>query len=97
MKCLVPSCDNDARSEEHMCRPCFDFLTTGIHGCSQVETNVLKVLPSPVPVGRRVPVNDYWSEDPAMPLADWQHEVANGDTRQGYWEWVLAQKGELEL
>lgn len=33
----------------------------------------------------------YWqSEDPDFPFADWQKEVANGDTRAGYWEWAQA-------
>ncbi|MGE4306678.1 MAG: hypothetical protein AB7E24_21920 [Novosphingobium sp.] len=31
-----------------------------------------------------------WSEDPEYPLADWQAEVANDDTRLGYWAWVAA-------
>ena len=22
------------------------------------------------------------------PVADWKYEIANGDTRLGYWEWV---------
>ena len=30
----------------------------------------------------------YWSEHPEAPLADWQYEVASGDTRVGYWTWV---------
>lgn len=30
-----------------------------------------------------------------FPLSDWQYEVANGDTRRGYDDWVLAQV-ELE-
>ena len=34
---------------------------------------------------------DYWNdEDPDYPASDWQYEVANGDTRRGYWEWVEA-------
>ena len=34
---------------------------------------------------------DYWKdEDPDFPLSDWQMEVANGDTRSGYWEWAQA-------
>jgi hypothetical protein len=32
----------------------------------------------------------YWNEHPEYPVADWQYEVANGDTRKGYWEWVSA-------
>jgi len=31
----------------------------------------------------------YWEGDhPDYPVTDWQYEVSNGDTRQGYWEWV---------
>lgn len=35
-----------------------------------------------------------WGEHPELSMREWQHEVANGDTRQGYWEWVQHQ---LEL
>ena len=35
----------------------------------------------------------YWNEDSKFPVADWQYEVANGDTRLGYWDWVYAQGG----
>lgn len=31
---------------------------------------------------------DYWEPLPDHPLEDWQLEVANGDTRLGYWQWV---------
>lgn len=30
----------------------------------------------------------YWGEHPQYPVGDWQLEVANDDTRQGYWEWL---------
>lgn len=30
----------------------------------------------------------YWSSHATCSLADWQYEVANGDTRASYWEWV---------
>ncbi len=29
----------------------------------------------------------YWEERPGNPIADWQYEVRNGDTRRGYHEW----------
>jgi len=29
-----------------------------------------------------------WGEHEAYPAEDWQFEVANGDTRTGYWPWV---------
>ncbi len=35
--------------------------------------------------------NDFWSEYEEYPIEDWKNEVANGDTRNGYWEWVEAQ------
>lgn len=31
---------------------------------------------------------DPWAEDADYPVADWQHEVANGYTRSGYVDWV---------
>lgn len=31
-----------------------------------------------------------WGESPSYPSADWKYEVANGDTRLGYWQWVAA-------
>jgi len=31
-----------------------------------------------------------WGAHPKYPVWDWQYEVANGDTRLGYWEWVLS-------
>lgn len=30
-----------------------------------------------------------WAAHPDYPMADWYYEVANGDTRLGYWEWVV--------
>jgi hypothetical protein len=30
----------------------------------------------------------HWGKHDAHPVQDWQHEVANDDTRLGYWEWV---------
>ena len=29
-----------------------------------------------------------WASHPTYPVADWQYEVANGDTRQGYRSWL---------
>lgn len=37
-----------------------------------------------------------WGEIPALPRADWQYEVANGDTVQGYWEWALAKAESMQ-
>lgn len=32
-----------------------------------------------------------WGEHPLHKVADWQLEVANGDTRAGYWDWVISE------
>lgn len=31
-----------------------------------------------------------WKNHPDYSAADWVYEVTNGDTRLGYWDWVLA-------
>jgi hypothetical protein len=33
----------------------------------------------------------YWGDHPNYPSDEWQDEIANGDTRLGYWEWVAKQ------
>jgi hypothetical protein len=35
---------------------------------------------------------DPWGEDETYPVSDWQHEVSEDSTRQGYWDWVEAQR-----
>lgn len=35
---------------------------------------------------------DVWEEHPDFPVSDWQYQVANGDTRRGYHEWVEAER-----
>lgn len=37
-----------------------------------------------------------WRENSAHPVSDWQYEVANGDTKLGYWEWVVCQLEQAE-
>lgn len=32
--------------------------------------------------------HSYWGQSKKFPVKDWQYEVANGDTRHGYWDWV---------
>lgn len=39
---------------------------------------------------------DFWGQAPDYPLEDWQYEVANDDTRLGYWDWVLCQKEQAD-
>ena len=35
----------------------------------------------------------HWDDHPLYPVEDWQYEVANGDTRQSYVEWVNSRIG----
>ena len=37
-----------------------------------------------------------WGEHPDYPVDEWQLEVANDDTRKGYWEWVKAKIEEAD-
>lgn len=35
----------------------------------------------------------YWGNgDPVHSIADWKYEVANDDTRMGYWDWVQSKR-----
>lgn len=34
--------------------------------------------------------DNLWSVFEGYPVEDWQHEVSEGHTRNGYWEWVRA-------
>ena len=36
----------------------------------------------------------YWKEHPDYPVEDWKYQVANSDTRKGYWDWVADTIGE---
>lgn len=36
------------------------------------------------------PAVDYWADHPVYGSQDWRYEVANGDTRQSYAEWVAS-------
>lgn len=42
------------------------------------------------PTAAPPPGQGHWDEFPEYPLADWQAEVANGDTRLGYHAWAAA-------
>lgn len=44
------------------------------------------------PCGDDAPVAGWPEEDPDWSLADWRYEVANGDTRLGYADWVEQNK-----
>ena len=33
-------------------------------------------------------LHGVWSDHPDFPSSDWKEEVANDETRLGYWDWV---------
>jgi hypothetical protein len=35
-----------------------------------------------------------WKENDKFPVADWQRDVSEDNTRLGYWDWLL---GKLEI
>ena len=37
-----------------------------------------------------------WRDHPDFPSKDWKYEVSNGDTRAGYWDWVLSRLEEAK-
>jgi hypothetical protein len=40
-----------------------------------------------------VTMEGYWGKHRGgWTVEDWQYEVANGDTREGYWEWCAAKE-----
>ena len=39
---------------------------------------------------------DVWAEDERFPVADWQAEVAAGDTRRGYRDWLDVKRDDAE-
>lgn len=47
---------------------------------------------SPADAGATGAAFDTWRDDPQYGSADWKTEVANDDTRLGYWAWVSAQR-----
>ena len=53
--------------------------------CQIMEGETTKVPPSEEQLRKQY---GTWGEHPKYPLADWQYEVANGDTVIGYWGWV---------
>lgn len=34
----------------------------------------------------------HWSEHPNFPVDDWKAEIQAGETRLGYWQWVINRK-----
>lgn len=41
---------------------------------------------------KKFKIDSHWDDHPDYPVKDWQYEVANGDTRLGYKDWVEHQE-----
>lgn len=41
-------------------------------------------------------IPDIWGVHTDFPVEDWQYEVSNGDTRQGYWTWCASKEEEVK-
>ena len=41
--------------------------------------------------------DDVWASHAQFPVEDWRYEVANDDTRLGYWEWVASKNEQAEF
>ncbi len=39
----------------------------------------------------------FWDDYPEFPSKDWAYEVSNGDTRLGYWDWVVIKMLDKEI
>jgi hypothetical protein len=39
----------------------------------------------------------YWGEHEIYGIVSWKYEIANDDTRLGYWDWVLDKIEENKL
>lgn len=63
-----------------------DRAGTVVLDCDPVSEN-----PDVQPIERLPAVDDVWGEHPLYSRSSWQHEVANGDSNQGYWEWCELQ------
>jgi hypothetical protein len=54
-----------------------------------VRTTTTAPEAAPDPVGDLIAEHGYWGVLEDFPVEDWQYEVANGDTRESYWGWVV--------
>lgn len=71
------------------------------HEGDEVQISVFETVPMVAPSAKALQApsaaelaeqhGGVWGEHPAHPVEDWRYQIANGDTRQGYWDWVAAE------
>lgn len=42
----------------------------------------------------KTPQQGAWGEDSTFSAKEWRDEVVSGNTRLGYWDWVMAQRAD---
>ena len=101
--------NRDCKHDKLKCRKCMRngdldfFVAEAMHDAEPIcpvsvrEPYIAKPSdPTPTPLDYMHAYKDkfgFWEPYPGHPVEDWRFEVANDDTRIGYWEWV---EGRLE-
>jgi hypothetical protein len=62
-------------------------LETIARNVKRLDAELVEIFKNQPPVPE-----DYWGEDGEYLLESWRYEIANNDTRLGYWEWVEGQR-----
>ncbi len=65
------------------------LLGTGENRMGRVACGQPDLTETHKPTAAKIP---HWEDDPDFASEDWRYEVANGDTRLGYREWVAQQR-----
>ena len=71
---------------------CIDLLGTGENRMGHIaggRPDLIEPYRHPNAPTAKIP---HWEDDPDFPSEDWRYEVANGDTRLGYHQWVEHQR-----
>jgi len=75
-------------TEEGAIMDVFDGENCVATSSEMAEEIIERLMAAHGPVERYWKEHGVWAEYPGYPRADWQYEVANGDTVLGYWEWI---------
>ena len=68
-----------------------DLLEIGENRIGRIADDRQDLAEAPKPALGHIP---HWEDDAEFPSEDWRYEVANGDTRLGYREWIERQRAE---
>ena len=71
---------------------CVDLLGTGENRMGRIAGDQPDFIETHMHAKAAIAKISHWEDDPEFPVEDWKYEVANGDTRLGYFEWVEHQR-----